>query len=548
MKNCKLRKLLSFTVALVLLLPMLASIVFANTEQEPTYEITKQPTLNDPRVETNKDDDILKYKWYYVSHEAKSYDVVSGEEPRIYIYSGEFKNGTWHGIDGYFNIMVAGMAGDVLKIEVPDSFDGDVYEFSDGTSFETDENGAHYWELDEYKGAIDFVVTGDVVEELKIYIERDGEIIPIEMPKYFDDESKILYAVGTEIGAFTKGKWRTQNGELAVIFHLDRQVQFEVICDENVDYQVLDSEHEVVQPIDGKHFVEPGQFYVVAQVVEGSSEAELDINAFCDDVVYSCQNSMNVVFDDESGTMQVSYVNDGHYQDGKWYSDIETNEIDIEMILEEGYVLTVEVSEEFDGYALLDVSNANGLEIELERVGNTYSFVSDDYYDIDLELEGSQEEFSSVITITKKDILLLDSEVGAGIVPERKGEYYVEIVFNNGKTVRSNSFVNDKCTHKLNEAQPSCGADVLCTDCGEIIQSDEHKFSEWKITKEATSNENGEEKRVCAVCGKTEARQTEQAGGAGIGTIFVIIGSGAGASVIAIGVAWFILKKKSLKV
>ena len=218
------------------------------------------------------------------------------------------------------------------------------------------------------------------------------------------------------------------------------------------------------------------------------------------------------------------------------------------MVLEDGYVLTVEVSEEFDGNVFLDVSNANGLEIELERVGNTYSFVSDDYYYVDLEIEDSQEEFSAVVTLTKRDILLLTSEVGAGIVPERKGEYYVEVVFNNGKTVRSNSFINDKCTHKLSEAQPSCGVDVLCTDCGEKIESAEHKFSEWKTTKEATSKENGEEKRACSACGKTEARQTEPTGGAGIGTIFIIIGSGAGAATVAIGAAWFILRKKSLKV
>ena len=86
------------------------------------YKIDTHPTAKNPTVVTNKDDEVLKYKWYYSANGTKSYNVVRGEEPQIIIYNGDFKNGAWYGIEGYFNILVIGNAGDVLKVEVPEGF------------------------------------------------------------------------------------------------------------------------------------------------------------------------------------------------------------------------------------------------------------------------------------------------------------------------------------------------------------------------------------------------------------------------------------------
>lgn len=51
----------------------------------------------------------------------------------------------------------------------------------------------------------------------------------------------------------------------------------------------------------------------------------------------------------------------------------------------------------------------------------------------------------------------------------------------------------------------------ICTTCGytktEDIPAKEHKFSEWKTYKEATREEDGEQKRMCTVCGFEEVKK-----------------------------------------
>ncbi len=59
--------------------------------------------------------------------------------------------------------------------------------------------------------------------------------------------------------------------------------------------------------------------------------------------------------------------------------------------------------------------------------------------------------------------------------------------------------------------------DLWCLDCGRMIQKGEiiqpkgHSYGEWKVTKEATCTENGEETRTCA-CGHTETRVLQSEG------------------------------------
>ncbi len=47
-------------------------------------------------------------------------------------------------------------------------------------------------------------------------------------------------------------------------------------------------------------------------------------------------------------------------------------------------------------------------------------------------------------------------------------------------------------------------------ECGEKSEEAEHTFGEWKITKEPTEKEEGEETRKCEICGKTETRAVEK--------------------------------------
>ena len=48
------------------------------------------------------------------------------------------------------------------------------------------------------------------------------------------------------------------------------------------------------------------------------------------------------------------------------------------------------------------------------------------------------------------------------------------------------------------------------TDQREIPILDEHTFGDWNIFKEPTVESEGEEKRVCGVCGKDEVRLIEK--------------------------------------
>jgi hypothetical protein len=86
-----------------------------------------------------------------------------------------------------------------------------------------------------------------------------------------------------------------------------------------------------------------------------------------------------------------------------------------------------------------------------------------------------------------------------------------------------------------------------CSVCGEILVAQEeiaakgHSFGEWTVTKEATRKEAGEETRSCA-CGETETREIPALGGANVGAI---VGGGVGgAGVLAVGVYFFLKKKK----
>lgn len=68
----------------------------------------------------------------------------------------------------------------------------------------------------------------------------------------------------------------------------------------------------------------------------------------------------------------------------------------------------------------------------------------------------------------------------------------------------------------------TCGApgytgDVLCSKCGAALRqgdmtdpTGDHTFGDWTVTKEATTDEAGEEQRVCSICSYGEVRQIEQ--------------------------------------
>ncbi len=72
-----------------------------------------------------------------------------------------------------------------------------------------------------------------------------------------------------------------------------------------------------------------------------------------------------------------------------------------------------------------------------------------------------------------------------------------------------------------------------------------HTFGEWKLTKEATRKVDGEEQRVCSVCGKIETRPVAFVGLGGGAIAGIVSGSTVVAGAGGFSVFWFVVKKKS---
>lgn len=97
-----------------------------------------------------------------------------------------------------------------------------------------------------------------------------------------------------------------------------------------------------------------------------------------------------------------------------------------------------------------------------------------------------------------------------------------------------------------------CDAD--CNDCGATRTPAEHVFGEWTVTKQPTETEEGEQKRVCTVCGETQTATVAaitNPGGSGepepdgikTSTVVIIVAAVVVAAV-AIGAVVILVKKK----
>lgn len=81
--------------------------------------------------------------------------------------------------------------------------------------------------------------------------------------------------------------------------------------------------------------------------------------------------------------------------------------------------------------------------------------------------------------------------------------------------------------------------------CGET-EYGPHDFGEWKITKQATKTEEGEESRTCGVCGAEDHRSIDKTGGSDVQPVVYII-AGAAAMAVIIAVLTIILVRKKKK-
>ncbi|MBQ8146130.1 MAG: InlB B-repeat-containing protein [Clostridia bacterium] len=529
---------------------------------EMEYAITAHPSFMSPTVITNRDEDVSKYEWYFAKSTDTVYTVGTANENEViaYVYHGIYENGKWSSQDGYFNIAVSGMPGDVLKVKTPEGFSGTV-KFYDGDGFEVDENGIYYCEFTDEVDNADFEITSEV-SDLEIYLERNGLKINVVEELYIDDRA-MEYMISDSYGlAYDGEKWVVSSRGVVYIKAKAGSI-FKVTSESELLLDIIATKNseKVLPNEDGEYLLTSGAYIYIT----GENKDEFEMSLTVDGKEYKIVDKLNIINEEEK-LNQVSYINDGYYKEGKWYPSGEYNEIDIELILEKGDIITVETSEEFDGSIELDVANANGLVIKLDGKDGKYIFVADKRYDLDLEIENCRVDFSAEITKQLSDSILLEGQTDKTVTPSDSGYYYVIAEMKDGTRLISGGFYTEQfaifdvnggtelevfvgaelteigsttregfmlegwyldealtqkatlpvaisgcvtlyakwviCNHNASESKPSCTKSAECSLCSEELSATGHS---WK--NEYEKAENGHT-LVCAEC---DAKSEEQA-------------------------------------
>ncbi|MBE6674098.1 MAG: hypothetical protein E7596_03210 [Ruminococcaceae bacterium] len=410
---------------------------------EMEYAISSEPTEIDPTVKTNKDSDVQDYKWYFAQKGENEYAVIEEKKDPIsaYVYYGTYEDGKWNGAEGYINLAFRASYGDVLKIKTPNDFEGDVGHYNSTEQFNRDENGIYYYELTE-SNFVDFEIFAETsIYNVEIYVERDGKTVSVVPDKNYNEEKKEIYPVQIEVGIYNGEKWETLNGALIFLLEVPfDNASLEIIAENAEECQVMRiSDNTIIEAVDNKYSLNEDYFvvYVVSRDAETEIEAEFKLTN--GESTYNIVNGA-AIYDNENKTVCIEDINDGYYQDGAWHADGAYNEIDIELELYRGYILTVTPSKSFDGTVVLDVANADGLEIDLVLINGKYIFVSDDHYDVDLELENCENDFSAVITIQKSSLTELEGENEKTLGTLGDGYFYVRVEFEDETILRTNGF------------------------------------------------------------------------------------------------------------
>ena len=480
------------------------------------YRISKAPTTNDPTVTTNHDKSVLSYRWYLTKLKTeKKYEIVGKEVVDQVIYDGTYGDGLWFDEEGYINIAVTLLEGDTLVVNLPDGIEATVeFFYQSEVGFETADSKTYTYTAESEEFA-DFQIytEGEALEGVEIYIQRAEEKILITDVDYFDEEKKTFSPYFYSNTFYIDGVWKQSGGLISLYFaNYKRNAYLTVNATDSAHIVVYGGEQMLLADDDGRYALPVGEFYVVLNGVTGSTEVTLTIEV--GEVKYDV---VPMDYFKADGTYTYYTADNGSYIDGKWHSDEEYTEIDVEILLHPGDILTVIVSEEFDGVVSID-----GPEdiIELTRVGNQYVFVADIFYNTDIELEDSTVPFTAQFFVQDGDLTLYENY--GKEAPHQAGYYFLEVEFVDGSVERTYSFYHN---------------------------GSEHTYGDWVTTKDATKNEAGVQERTCSLCHETQTREIapEKKGGLGTGAI---VGIATGSAVVlgtgGFSLVWFVIKKKSL--
>ena len=416
------------------------------------YLITSQPSKDSPYVETNADSDVTEYKWYKIVTSGNPYAVTPlapDTSVDVTLYQGVCSNGKWSSNDGYINIALSAKEHDVIIVKTPPSLacEVDLYGSYD-RAFTDMGNGVYAYTAKGYDQFVDFEIRSDyIISDVEIYLERSAEGMPVTYSSKISEESGKIYADEFYGGYEENGSWIIKDDYAEIYVYIDlKNPQIVLSGTEGVTFEVYNDSYNTNADIseNGVSTVSCGLYsiYVYSQTPDDYAQ----ISILSDGKTYTlCADSF---WDDENGILYTYDVNDGYLENGRWYSDGEYNEIDIELDLTAGSILKVEVDSDFDGMVILD---GNDKEIELERIGNLYVYASTDYFSFDLEIFRNDEKpFSAVITAQRGEITPFES-ASTKEAPTEGGFYLAELTFTDGTKKRTSAIYN--------EEQPCCDGD-----------------------------------------------------------------------------------------
>ena len=468
------------------------------------YAITSQPTKENLTVETNKNEDITKYKWYLIES-LGLYDVVfsnsikNGVVVPYEIYNGTFTDGKWVNDSGYINLNVILLDGDILKITPNSEFNGFVGFYNSDEAFEY-ENGSYIYEADGGVYA-DFEIEDENGSSVSATIEviRDGKSYKVENGSDFDEEKGLYYSPDIDDGNFVGDKWVSEEEasdneafqQIDIEFELENEYKITVKLSDGFDGDVIiddtyeGEEHKVEIENGVAIFTNDGEISDLELKIESDKEFTAEITLTYNDKDYIVVGESD--FDEEARTYTDIYVNDGALKDGLWLPSGEDDEIDIELTITKGSVLIVTLSDGFEGDVYLDELGTEAIYIEGEN--GVYKYVAKETIYTDLQIDNNGKDFTAKIQIDRGESKLLEGQKEKTFIPSRLGYYYCEITFENGQVLTTDVVeVNSQVIFDTNGGTPLDSVSAL--QLTEIQKTERPGFilEGWYLDKELTEN------------------------------------------------------------
>ena len=466
------------------------------------YAITSQPTKENLTVETNKNEDVLKYNWYLIES-LGLYDVVfsgsikNGMAVPSYIYDGKYIDGKWVDDGGYINLEVTLLDGDILKITPNSEFYGYVGFYGDEEGFEY-ENGSYIYKANS-STRVDFELDDENENAISATIEviRNGVAYRVEEISGFDDENGLYYSPDVDDGSYIGEKWESEDEtsggkviqQIDIEFELEKEYKITVKLSDGfegdviIDDMSIDEEQQVEIENGVAIFTNDGDITDLELKIESDNKFFAEIILTYNDKDYIVVGEAD--FDEELKAYTDVYVNDGVFKDGLWLPDGEDNEIDIELTISKGSVLIVTLSEGFSGNVYLDDLDTEA--IYLEGTDGVYKYVATETIYPDLQIDNNGSDFTAKIQIERVGKALLEDKQTKTLIPSKIGKYYCVIAFENGKTLTTDIIeFNSQVIFDTNGGTPLNSVSVL--QLTEIEKTERPGFilEGWYLDKELT--------------------------------------------------------------